>query len=469
MLLKHVHRPKPNDGVDNVEYGAYWTRHRDLDNTLSSLFMFLPENYKLPKSLHSPVAVHTNLNLHASVIVLQTAALEKISKHNLPETLNETVNLRLLTSAREVVNIMKLTSHLNATYRSPLVALALYCAACVFIYQTKDNAKSDPVHIQNLEFIVKCMEAIAREHVITRAFLQQIVHDIDANGVHVTMQLPFRDKPSALPAGACIPLLARSALLQYSELAQLLPGWMPYKSSARSSGTRHPWEQETGEKISACWPTYVDPVATQAQTTNKRRRVASPEPTSSSSGFPMTLGDRLYESVSSWLPPGGADEFRDLENNPTITAQFPGMVPNSTRRTGFGTDPAKLQAQAAVMSLPHRSQPSTTTSPNSSASRTGNNSSEPSPPALLQHVNTASTERSDDTPATELTNTSIDEVYAAASSFARIIETGGLGGLNDLSQFGEFQDHLTSWDGNDTESLYLQIQNTLGHGTPRNT
>ncbi|KAI0166114.1 hypothetical protein GGR57DRAFT_7716 [Xylariaceae sp. FL1272] len=50
-ILKHVHRPKPGDNPENYEYGEYWKRHRDLDNTLSSAFMFLPESFQDPRVL----------------------------------------------------------------------------------------------------------------------------------------------------------------------------------------------------------------------------------------------------------------------------------------------------------------------------------------------------------------------------------------------------------------------------------
>lgn len=114
LILKHAHRPKENDSPENYEYGEYWKRHRDIDNTLSRAFMFLPESFKLPENYRESTAVNTNLNLHASIICLHHAALERIETQNLPDTIKRISQDRLVAAAQEIVNTLKLTSHLNS-------------------------------------------------------------------------------------------------------------------------------------------------------------------------------------------------------------------------------------------------------------------------------------------------------------------------------------------------------------------
>ncbi len=114
LILKHAHRPKENDNPENYEYGEYWKRHREIDNTLSSAFMFLPESFRLPENYRDPTAVNTNLNLHASIICLHHAALERIETYNLPESAKRTSQDRLGAAGQEIVNIIKLTSHLSS-------------------------------------------------------------------------------------------------------------------------------------------------------------------------------------------------------------------------------------------------------------------------------------------------------------------------------------------------------------------
>jgi hypothetical protein len=72
-----------------------------------------------------------------------------------------------------------------------MAAISLYCAAMVFIYQCKDAPT--PQRIDNLDFIISAMDAIGREHVITRAFLKQLLLDIDRNKITQITRVPKLD------------------------------------------------------------------------------------------------------------------------------------------------------------------------------------------------------------------------------------------------------------------------------------
>lgn len=127
VILKHVHRSKPTDKPEDMMEGPFWKRHRDLDNQLSSLFMFLPARFRLPGALRDPGAIHMNLNLHAAVIILHHAALEKANLHNLGENVTRTSLFRLRTSAEEIVNIIKLSSHSTSIFVSIIRTLWFRC------------------------------------------------------------------------------------------------------------------------------------------------------------------------------------------------------------------------------------------------------------------------------------------------------------------------------------------------------
>ena len=121
QLLNHIHRAAPNDLPGDLQHGKFWQRHREIDTNLSSAFMFLPERFRLPKYIRDPVAVHQNLNLHASVICLHNAACDKADKFHLPSHIKQASRTRCLTAAYEIVNIMKMTSHISIRYvRNPL-------------------------------------------------------------------------------------------------------------------------------------------------------------------------------------------------------------------------------------------------------------------------------------------------------------------------------------------------------------
>lgn len=219
-LLKHVHRPLPDDSPGDYERGKYWKRHRELDNMLSSSFMFLPERFRLPKYHRDPVAIYQNLNLHASVICLHTSACDKVDKYKLSGHIKQASRMRCLTAAYEIVNIMKLTMHITTRYKTPLVALSLYTAASVFLSQAKEEPEK--ADVDSLSFLVSCMDAIGRQHVITRAYLNHLMLDIRYNGIDTgTTLLSKMEIHSA--CGYNIPLLARSSASFNTQVQPPLP------------------------------------------------------------------------------------------------------------------------------------------------------------------------------------------------------------------------------------------------------
>lgn len=131
--MHHVHRSRPgDDDPGDWEHGRYWARHRELDNLLASAFIFLPERFRLPQRLRDPGAVHTNLNLHASLICLHSGARDMAREYDLPAHVRRATADRLATAAQEVVNIVKLTSHSHAGYVSPPVFSFLFFQMSVF-------------------------------------------------------------------------------------------------------------------------------------------------------------------------------------------------------------------------------------------------------------------------------------------------------------------------------------------------
>ena len=119
----------------------------------------------------------------------------------------------------------------SSLQRSPLVALSMYCAASVYIYHAKDSPTQglSPTDHQNLEFIINAMEAIGRQHLITRAFLQQVCLDVEANGVAPAIRMPRLSLYKNM-FGMCrsnIPLLVRSSVSRHTEPQSPLPGRLP--------------------------------------------------------------------------------------------------------------------------------------------------------------------------------------------------------------------------------------------------
>ncbi|KAI0453286.1 hypothetical protein F5B21DRAFT_505513 [Xylaria acuta] len=284
LILKHAHRPKENDSPENYEYGEYWKRHRDIDNTLSSAFMFLPESLRLPENYRELTAVNTNLNFHASIICLHHAALERIDTHNLPESAKRISQDRLSAAAQEIVNIMKLTCHLSSSPRTPLAALSLFCAASVYIYFCKEDPT--PTSVGNLDFILSAMEAVGRTHSITRSFLRQALLDIEWNGVQDIVRLPRVARLSQHLNNVVshnVPLLARTRMSRHSEAQPPMPGLPAGRTVPRS--VRPPstsWAQPVPNPGSLSVGNSSG--SGSDGHTHKRQRTATPSSNSSLSG-----------------------------------------------------------------------------------------------------------------------------------------------------------------------------------------
>ncbi|KAK8019842.1 binuclear zinc transcription factor [Apiospora arundinis] len=224
-ILKHVHRPRPDDFPENHEFGKYWIRHRELDNTLSSAFMFLPEGFRLPDNYRDRTAVHTNLNLHASIICLHHAAIDKIDKYKLPNHLKKASQTRLLTAAQAIVDIMKTIGPMKSHPKTPLAALSLYSAASVYIYHCRETGPSGM--IDNLDYILSTMSTLSRDHFVTRSFLRQVVADIEFNDLKAYVTVPKLDfLPSQFANDCHIPLLVRSAISRHNGTPKV-PGQTP--------------------------------------------------------------------------------------------------------------------------------------------------------------------------------------------------------------------------------------------------
>nr|CDP31904.1 putative binuclear zinc transcription factor, fungal_trans super family [Podospora anserina S mat+] len=222
QIMKHAHCPMPSDRPDDLESGPFWQRHRELDTLLSSAFMFLPDRLRLPKNITDPVAIQTNMNLHAAVICLHNTAYEKADKlPSLPASVKQDSRTRSLMAAGEIVNILKLSHNMKTGYKSPLMALSLYCAASLYVSVAAAKDTTTPTNPPspsflssvntNLETLLKSMEAISKLHYITRAYLNQILLDIDRSGVSLSFPLSENFNKESHPCEHGIPIVARTS------------------------------------------------------------------------------------------------------------------------------------------------------------------------------------------------------------------------------------------------------------------
>ncbi|KAF7545520.1 hypothetical protein G7Z17_g9110 [Cylindrodendrum hubeiense] len=366
IILRHVHRTKPTDHPEDVMNGGYWKRHRELDNTLSSVFMFLPEKLRLPQNLRDPSATHANLNFHASIICLHHAAIEKFEKYDLPDSLKQTSIIRLKAAAEEIANIIKIASPAASIFKSPLCALSMYCATTVFVYL----AKQDPIagltsmDLAQLEVIVHAMEAIARTHNITRAFLQQACLDIERNGLAAYIRVPvlrkYRNAFGEVKSN--IPVLARSSVARHTEVSPILPGRLPLRLSR--IGLLDP-EVDMENKIGQdCFQAVLGAVT---------RNVA-----------PLQQLDVMKNKRKRMSPSPGPELMAGLGGPPTSSASAATLkeaIPMPTSTSGVPMFPLSTEMYAGNINLPDRTSSSSSSPANQGSftrAATGSSHSTPS-------------------------------------------------------------------------------------------
>ncbi|KAL8349605.1 hypothetical protein RB598_005122 [Gaeumannomyces tritici] len=236
LILAHVNRARAGDGGGDLEHGAFWRRHREIDNLLLGGFMSLPacrsrpcagasnhpHHRRRPGHLDWQLGgpMHVRLNLHASVICLHMAAIDRAEAHGLAADVGHASRARVLMSAHEIVNITHgvvaassappppppppqtakapTTSYIH---RTPLAALALYCAAMVYMMLIKDSdgggdggsntpsstwSSSPELWVgcrEKLDYIMRRAEAVSATHPVARAFLLQLALDLEHHGI----------------------------------------------------------------------------------------------------------------------------------------------------------------------------------------------------------------------------------------------------------------------------------------------
>ncbi|KAL2886342.1 Azaphilone cluster-specific transcription factorazaR [Ceratocystis lukuohia] len=239
IVLRHVQRPPPGDNPNDIN-GPFWKRHQQLNKTIGDVFMYLPPQLRLPDNIKDPSAIHTNLHLHASYICLHHQAVDKAIDFGL-DSFKAVSEQTLFSSASSIVSLMQGTSHVTSAsnYKSPLIALSMFCAASVYVYHLRDSAPT-PLHakdMENLNYLLTTMQGLASKHIITRSFLQQICSEIERHGLRTYIHHPAVEKFAFEGTSASIPLVSRGRKLYPRDRnkhvdrrtmpAQLLSGFTP--------------------------------------------------------------------------------------------------------------------------------------------------------------------------------------------------------------------------------------------------
>jgi len=106
-ILHHLHRVHPNDHEEDLN-GTFWSRHREIDNTLSNISLNLPSHLRLPAGIDEPNTLFLNICLHTITTCLHQTAIFKADTNKLPQSVSVQSMIRCITSGAEIASIMKM-------------------------------------------------------------------------------------------------------------------------------------------------------------------------------------------------------------------------------------------------------------------------------------------------------------------------------------------------------------------------
>ncbi|KAF7592765.1 hypothetical protein BBP40_012523 [Aspergillus hancockii] len=181
--LTHLHRPDPQDNDHDLN-GLYWQRHRSHDNVLLHFALTMPNHLRLPAGMSDPNVIFCNMAIHTSTICLHQAAIFKAEKNKMPQQIITESKRRCIVAADQILNIMKMISHMELTSMNPFMSYSVYIAARVFVQYLKSRP-DDSAARSSLRFVFTALDALKSKNPLTESFLVQL--DVDIEGT------PFRD------------------------------------------------------------------------------------------------------------------------------------------------------------------------------------------------------------------------------------------------------------------------------------
>lgn len=170
--LEHTFRSFPNDDIEDLLNGPYWTRMRGIDADLSNMILYLPENLRLPQCGWNRNAIIVNVGIHTSVICIHRAALAKIREFGLPPDLFASSRLRLLPSAEQILCALKSAGDVEGAMTDHFLVFSAYLASLIFLedYMETQYLQSE----QNLQYLLGAMAQAGEKDQFSRSLAIQL-------------------------------------------------------------------------------------------------------------------------------------------------------------------------------------------------------------------------------------------------------------------------------------------------------
>ncbi|KAJ4211277.1 hypothetical protein NW759_012755 [Fusarium solani] len=228
--LGHTFRSFPNDNIQDIANGPYWTRMRGIDADLSNMILYLPESLRLPQCGWNRNAIVVNVGIHTSVICIHRAALAKIRELGLPAEFFASSRLRLLPSAEQILNALKSTGDVEGAMTDHLLVFSAYLASLIFLedYMETQYLQSE----QHLQYLVGAMAHAGEKDPFSRSLAIQLALGMRQVGMDSSILDRVQQLP---PTSVLIPILAkRDKASSHITFCSILPTKMDDYSNSPS-------------------------------------------------------------------------------------------------------------------------------------------------------------------------------------------------------------------------------------------
>ena len=112
--LTHLHRVEPGDQPGDAVNGGFWKRQRKLDAVMTNTLLYLPDRLRASFGGKQPNVLFLNVTIHAAIICVHQAAVRQAEEHDCGDEIIRSSATRAYNAAEEIVNIMKLVSHVDS-------------------------------------------------------------------------------------------------------------------------------------------------------------------------------------------------------------------------------------------------------------------------------------------------------------------------------------------------------------------
>ncbi|KAH8893649.1 hypothetical protein GQ53DRAFT_644701 [Thozetella sp. PMI_491] len=198
QTLDHALGDGFNNEPGNYEHGLYWNRHRAIENDLTAMLMLLPSSLRLPGSSRCLNAVFVNVTIHTAVICLHKAASWNIRQFLLPEHLDLLSQVRLLTAAEEIVNILRLITDIKISLMNPLMVFSAYMAAEILLehFRTTNSHFS----VESLNFLLHLMIFAGESNAVARSVALQLTMEMKESDIDLSTIAEVQVAATLVPA-----------------------------------------------------------------------------------------------------------------------------------------------------------------------------------------------------------------------------------------------------------------------------